>query len=67
MTCHSKWHYLNVAESFYKTNQLTKLITGYPKFKSQNYKIDNNKIISFPIYTIGDYLLSGKKIKFSIF
>ena len=37
-TCHSKWHYFDVAESLYKKNQLVKLITGYPNFKSKKFK-----------------------------
>ena len=58
-TCHSKWHYFDVAKSLNDKGQLVKLVTGYPNFKSKEYNIPNTKIDSFPYFVMIDYLLHG--------
>ena len=32
LSTHAKWHYFEIAKSFYKKKQLSMLIAGYPWF-----------------------------------
>ena len=63
-TCHAKWHYFDVAKSLNKKGQLVKLVTGYPNFKSKKYNIPSEKIDTFPLYVMFDYILRGSQNNF---
>jgi starch synthase len=67
LSTHGTFHYFDLAKELILRNALTKIISGYPKFKLNKYDLESEKIHATGFYQIltqllGRYKFSNKKI-----
>lgn len=61
-----RWHAIDLARELHKAGLLHRLITNYPKFKTRQWGVPDNKVVSLPLTLILNKAISKIGSDFSI-